>query len=287
MDKICIFERKTQKYRKFVAKCGCGMLYLHGGENMAINDKEKEALKIVGQHKEMSISALAKAMFVSTSTVRRILHSLEGKNLIIHSYGKVQLNRLHAGYTTPYQTRDTWMYDVKEALAQAVIESGWIENGNVIMLDASSTVSHLTNYLKGFVDITVITSGIRSLCMLDDLEIPFVSTGGIPVLKSHSFTGQHALDVIRAYNADICFISCHGLSADGFATDPSAPENDVRRAMLKQSRKKILLLDGTKIDKTCLHNLCHVREFDAVFCNKNLPEHIAREVKRFYLVKTE
>ncbi len=171
-------------------------------------------------------------------------------------------------------------------LAQSVAESGLIQNGNVIMLDASTTVSHLTNYLKSFVDITVITSGIRSLCMLDDLEIPFISTGGVPVLKSHSFTGQHALNVIRTYNADVCFVSCHGLSEDGFLTDPSAPENDIRREMLNHSKKKVLILDGTKIDKTCFHNLCHIAEFDDVFCNKALPARIQEEVKRFHLVKT-
>ncbi len=234
----------------------------------------------------MTIDALAKALYVSTSTIRRNLHILESKNLIIHSYGKVKLNRLHANYTTSYQMRDVLMVDVKELLAKEIAESGLIQNGNVIMLDASTTVSHLTNYLKTFVDITVITSGIRSLCMLDDLEIPFISTGGVPVLKSHSFTGQHAINVIRSYNADVCFLSCHGLSEEGFATDPSAPENDVRKEMLKQSKRKVLILDGTKINKTCFHNLCSIEEFDDVFCNALLPKKIMEKVKSFHLVKT-
>ncbi len=251
---------------------------------MIANEREKEILRVLGARLEMTIDDLAKALYVSASTVRRSLHILEKKNLIIHSYGKVRINRLQANDTTSYRLRDGLMYDAKEMLAQAIAKSGLIQDGNVVMLDASTTVAHLTNHLKAFIDITVITSGIRSLCILDDLEIPFISTGGIPVLKSHSFTGQHAIDVIRSYNADVCFVSCHGLSEDGFASDPSAAENDVRKEMLKQSKKKVLIIDGTKINKTCFHNLCHVSAFDEVFCNQALPQEIMKQVKSFHLI---
>ena len=141
-------------------------------------------------------------------------------------------------------------------------------------------------YLSDFNDIIVITSGIKTAMFLSQTAIKFYSTGGRAINSSYSYIGQTAIDTIKTFNADICFVSCHGLSEQGFATDTSERENDVRNAILNQSKRKVLLLDSSKIDKNCWHNLRHVSLFDDVFCNALLPEHILKSIKNFHLVKT-
>ena len=90
--------------------------------------------------------------------------------------------------------------------------------------------------------------------------------------RSFSYIGNDALNTVSHYNADVVFFSCRGLSLDGFASDNSIEENQIRMAMMKQSAKKILLCDSSKVGKTYLHNLCHVSEVDEVICETALPQ---------------
>ena len=96
--------------------------------------------------------------------------------------------------------------------------------------------------------------------------------------------GPSALHTLKAYNADICFVSCHGLSKEGYVTDTSVPENEVRYAIMQQSKRKVLILDNTKIDNGFWHNLCSISEFDDVICNAPLPDPVLDKVKNFILV---
>ena len=84
---------------------------------------------------------------------------------------------------------------------------------------------------------------------------------------SYSYVGGDALSAISKYNADIAFFSCRGLSDDGIPSDTSIEENDVRRAMIKNAKRKILLCDSKKTGKTYLNNLCMPDEIDLVICD--------------------
>ena len=89
--------------------------------------------------------------------------------------------------------------------------------------------------------------------------------------RSLSYVGEEAQRTVENYNADVVFFSCRGLSMDGKLTDNSIEENCLRRAMLKQAKKRIFLCDSSKIGKTCLNNLCHISEVDEVICEEKIP----------------
>lgn len=250
---------------------------------MAIKDREREILHLLEKKYSVSVKDLAKSLYISESTIRRDLIELEKKHLIVHSYGKVSINKLSADLNIAYSDREHLMYNVKSNLAQAA--SSLIHDGNVIFLDASSTASHIIRFLENFKDIIVITSGLKTAYMLCQMDIPFLSTGGKALNKSFSLVGQTAINTVQTYNADICFISCHGVSKNGMVTDNSVSENDLRMQMLKQSETKVLILDNTKIDQKCWHNLCDISEFDEVFCNESLPPDVMSKIRHFNLIQ--
>ena len=157
----------------------------------------------------------------------------------------------------------------------------------VVMIDASSTAMATIEFLKNYKDAIVLTSGIQALFYLAQTDLKYYSTGGQSFHKSSSFIGQTAIETAKTFNADVCFVSCHGLSETGYATDTSIFENDVRRTLIQQSKRKVLLIDGTKINVGCYSNLCHISVFDDVFCNKPLPDHIQSQVQNFHLVEHE
>ncbi|MBO5286221.1 MAG: DeoR/GlpR transcriptional regulator [Clostridia bacterium] len=252
-------------------------------KNMENLSREEVILNLIKERGEVTLPLLMDTLYVSESTVRRELKRLEEKGLIIRSYGKAVLKNTVADINIDFFLREGAQIKSKVALAKDAVNNN-VSNGSVIFLDASSTAMQTVRFLSKFKDVIVITSGIKTLFLLNETNLKYYSTGGQGLKRSLSLVGQCAIDTINTFNADVCFISCHGLSDDGFATDTSIMENELRQAIMKRSKKKVLLIDSTKIGINCWHNLCHISDFDEVYCDKPLPKEVLKDVKNFYLI---
>ena len=250
---------------------------------MSYSDREQIILDYLKENSSVSVKRLTKLLFASEATVRRDLQKLEMKGHIIRAHGKAVRANSYADKKVDFDVRESEANPIKKRIAEAAVKD-CVPEGSVVILDASSTAMHTVEFLGHKGDVIVITSGLKTAMLLSKTNVRFYSTGGKAVNGSYSFVGQTAIDTIKTFNADVCFVSCHGLSEDGFATDTSERENDVRSVMMKQSKRKVLLIDSGKIDKNCWHNLCNISEFDDVYCNTPLPEKIAKSVKNFHLV---
>lgn len=246
-------------------------------------DRLEKILEIVKKQQSVDLKTLTKLLYASEATIRRDLCRLEKQGLILRSHGKAINIQHNADIATVFSQRKNIESKAKYKIAQQAIKTCMRDNF-VVMLDASSTAMATIEFLKNYQGSIVLTSGIQTLFYLAQTDLKYYSTGGQSYHKSSSFIGQTAIDTVKTFNADVCFVSCHGLSETGFATDTSVFENDVRRALIQQSKRKVLLIDGTKINVGCYSNLCHISDFDDVFCNKPLPENILSQTKNFHLV---
>ena len=250
---------------------------------MANTEREQKILDILEESKSISVTALTKALYASEATIRRDLVKLEKKGLIIRTHGKAISTGVYADKNQGFDLRENTASPVKKLLAEKAVAL-CASDGDVIFLDASSTAMQTVDFLANKKDVIVLTSGLKTAVKLSNTPIKFYSTGGKAINSSMSLVGQTAIDTVNTFNADVCFVSCHGVSHNGFATDTSELENDLRKAMIKRSKRKVLLIDSTKIDSGCWHNLCHLAEFDDVFCDKPLPQEILKAIKNFHLV---
>lgn len=275
---------KVVKTRKIPSLC----LFFCVVGGIITNMKDERLAKIletVDEKQSVSFKTLAKLFYVSDSTLRRDLAVLESEGRIIRSHGYV-LSLSKQASSAGFLSRKKTAKRQKTLIAKAAVEK-CLNEGDVVMLDASSTAAETVSFIKNYKDVIVMTSGIETLMYLAATDLKYYSSGGQAYNNSYSFIGQTAIDTIKTMNADVCFVSCHGLSENGYVTDISIFENDVRAAILKQSRRKVLLIDSTKINNNCYSNLCHVSFFDDVFCDKPLPTEILATVKNFHLVSVD
>ena len=152
----------------------------------------------------------------------------------------------------------------------------FIKDGYTIMIDGSTSAFALIPLLSDFKNLIVITNSAKASFALGQMGIKNISTGGHMINKSLSYVGEEALRTINSYNADIVFFSCRSLSENGYLTDNSIEENQLKRAMIKKSNKSVFLCDKSKFNKTCLNNLCHISEIDEIICDENIPEYIIK-----------
>lgn len=250
---------------------------------MSYVDREKQILSVLKDYPTLNVKTLMQKIYASEATIRRDLKKMEEKGLIIRPHGKIKLASTLADQPYEFSFRENFQSPIKKELAKQAVAL-YVKSGNVIMLDASSTVMNAVPFLSKHNDIVVITSGLKTSLLLSQTPIKFYSTGGRAINTSYSYIGQTAINTLKNFNADVCFVSCYGLNEQGFATDSSERENEIRFAIMKQSKRKVLLIDSSKIGKSYWHNLCHISDFDDVFCDKPLPENLLKHVKNFHLI---
>jgi DeoR/GlpR family transcriptional regulator of sugar metabolism len=64
--------------------------------------------------------------------------------------------------------------------------------------------------------------------------------------------------------ADRAFISVKGIAAGGYLTDINPLEAEVKRAMIRQSERPVLLVDGRKFEQRGFSVISHVSEVSRV-----------------------
>lgn len=238
---------------------------------MISNIRHEEILKMLESNGAVSVKAISKALYVSEATARRDLAELERMGALKRTFGGA-VPIINTKEQIPLFMRETLDSDAKSLICKnaAVL----VREGDCIFADGSSTVQHLAKYIAGLPNITVVTYSIKTAEIMCENHIKTYCTGGLLMENSRVCIGQSAIDFAEKVNFDICFISCLGLSEDGKFTDTSAEETAVRRAFMKVSRKRAMLMTGNKIGKTYFHTLCDAHDVDYLFSNAPIPDTI-------------
>lgn len=226
---------------------------------MLEEERLNHILEYLRQNQTATVHGLSKRLYASEATVRRDLNELARRGMV---------KRLHGGAVLlgsairelPLYVRQQQNAAAKQEIAAQAAKH--LKDGQVIFLDASSTVMYLVKYLENFENLTVITNGIQTAQELQSLSHRIYCTGGMMLHQSSAYVGQHAENFIRQFNADLFFFSSQGLSEDGRITDDSEEETHVRKVMLEQSRKKVFLCDHSKVGPVYCHNLCRLEQVD-------------------------
>ena len=231
-------------------------------------ERQNEIINYLKQHDAVSVKKLTELLYASEATVRRDLCELEKMGLVVRVFGGATL----AGSKNtqiPLFVREGEMAEEKNEICRRA--AALISDGDVIFLDASSTAQAMVKHLAGFHGITVITNGLKVADLLLENHVKTFCTGGAAIDNSYALIGRHAESFLREIRADVCFLSCKGMSEEGVFTDTSEQETDLRRVALSVSKKRVMLLTDSKIGKTYMHRLCDTREIDHLITNRQIP----------------
>ena len=226
-------------------------------------EREKQILEILLKEKEASVQQLAGALYVSEPSVRRDLQSLEKQNLIKRVHGGARLEETALSKNKiPFLIREYEQSSAKALIAQKAIHL--IKDNDVIFLDASTSCYYLIPFLASKRNLTVITNGVKALIKLAEYGINSISTGGSLMNNCLALVGEEAYRTIESYNANVAFFSCRGVSEDGYLTDISPEESNVRKKMIRHAQSAYLLCASDKFGKRYFYNLCHKDQLTGV-----------------------
>lgn len=220
-------------------------------------ERQEQILQILEKSKSISVTKLAQLLYVSQPTIRRDLSILEEQGKLQRTHGGVVLRKV-SDAEIPLMYREDQNNASKKAIAERA--SKLIQNGDVIFLDASSTVSYLIPYLEKFQDIIVVTNSPKTSIRLGEKNIKNYCTGGQLLMHSVAYVGSNAEKFIQSINADLFFFSSRGYTENGMITDSSEQEVVIKKAMLKNAEKSYYLCDSSKKGKKYAFNICSTKD---------------------------
>ena len=245
---------------------------------MAFKEREAEILEYLSKHKEVTISELCAALFVSEPTMRRDLAKLNAAGKIIRTHGGAT-HRSEPGDNLPLLMREKENPKAKIIIGKKCLNM--INDGDVIMVDGSSTALALLQELDDKKSVVVITNSAKAPLILANKNVKTFVTGGELASDTYVYVGSYAESFLRKFNADICFFSVRTLTKDGVLTDNAIEENAVRKVMMSQSKKKVLILDSGKIGEPCISNLCTINEIDFIVSECDISGRFGEHKEKF------
>lgn len=204
---------------------------------MAIND-------LVNQKNYVEITDLSQRFNVSEMTIRRDLEKMESEGLLIRVLGGAK--PIQKSFVEDnLNLRASENLDAKRRIAQEAIK--FIEDGDVIGFDASTSAAEVAKLAKNFKNITVVTNNLPIALDLIDSEITTILLGGYVRPNSISTMGTSLKKYMESINIDKLFISARGLSYSEGLTDSTIDEGEAKQAMIAKSNEIITLVDHSKV----------------------------------------
>jgi DeoR/GlpR family transcriptional regulator of sugar metabolism len=224
-------------------------------------ERQHAVTELVISEGSVRIEDVAERFGVSLMTVHRDLDMLESRGILRKTRGVAT-----ATSTSVIESSDVYRSNrqaaEKEALAVAAMD--YIEPGQAIILDDSTTVMRIARHLAGKAPITVITNTLTLMNELRDTNgITLLGLGGLYYNWCSAFMGPMTRHEIAQFHADTFIMSTSAIIND-VVFHQYLETLDTKRAMFEASNKRVLLADHTKFERQALHAMVPLRAFDAV-----------------------
>lgn len=230
-------------------------------------EREDEILALLSETEYATVEYLVKKINISASSIRRDLKNLEERGLVLRSYGGVKLAN-STGRHIPFSLRSHENSAQKKQMARAAV--GLLHAGDVVFIDGSSSAFFLAELLPTIGGVTVVTNSIDVMATLSNYDIKVYCTGGMISSENRAvLVGGQTQEFIRNIRADAFVFSVQAVSADGEFFDCYAEEVAVRRVMMQNARRRIMLCDSSKWGKVSTFYQTSLSEIDYLITDRD------------------
>jgi DeoR/GlpR family transcriptional regulator of sugar metabolism len=205
--------------------------------------RRRAIIERLNQQGEVTVDELARFFSTSEVTVRKDLTELENNGLLMRKFGGAVLMHKDAS-----ELSNETISLRKIAIAQAA--ATLIKDHNRIIIDSGSTTSALLPQLKAKLGLLVMTNSLQvaNILLEQENEPKVLMTGGTWDAQSHSFQGQMAEQMLRAYNFDQAFLGAAGLDISR-GTTTFNELTQLSKVMAEVSNEVIVLAESEKLQR--------------------------------------
>nr|WP_267877738.1 DeoR/GlpR family DNA-binding transcription regulator [Duganella guangzhouensis] len=237
--------------------------------------RRDQILQALEMQDKVRVNRLAQRFGVSTVTIRGDLKMLAAAGLVRRQHGGACTTR-RAPPELPLDEKRGQHRERKHHIAARAMQL--VQPGDKLILDAGSTTLQLARHLARAsvqpdapLPLSVFTNSLPIAHELGAVQgIELILSGGTLRKASQSLQGPQAEAGLGGYVFDKVFLGADGCDPEfGLSTHDEADAR-LNARMAAQARQVIVLADGSKFGRICLHRICGLGRIDTVVSDSSL-----------------
>ena len=226
----------------------------------------------------MSVADLSDRFGLSQATIRTDLDALAAQGHLVRTHGgAIPSDRIDLELS--FEVRRRMRSVEKQHIGAAA--AAMVEDGEAIVLDASTTALALASQIKDRRELTVITNSLLIATTL--LEVPGVTVlmpGGFVRRDSASLTGSGDGEFLKQFNFQKGFFGAKGLTLEDGLTDVNRDEVVVKRDWVAHARQVIAIVDSSKWGRVGFVSFASIDQLDCVITDEGAPPDVVAALQQ-------
>ena len=200
-----------------------------------VNERWNKILDLLDKEGSLSLRELMEHCNVSEATIRRDLTNLEDKNLLYRTHGGAMKRSVARGSEESVEAKRADFLQEKREVAKYICEN-ILQSGQTIYLDAGTSTYEMIEYLRDR-KLTVVTNSTYHLPKLINNKIHTIILGGTIKHSTQAVIGSAAIEQLKKYSFDMCFVGCNGIDESFGITTAEENESFIKATALKNSKR--------------------------------------------------
>ena len=238
-----------------------------------VNERWNKILDLLDEKGSLNLKELMEYCNVSEATIRRDLTNLEDKNLLYRTHGGAMKRSAARGSEESVEAKREEYLQEKRAVAKYLCDNV-VQSGQTIYLDAGTSTYEMIEHLRDR-RITVVTNSTYHLPKLINNKIHTIILGGTLKHSTQAVIGYSAVEQLKKYSFDMCFVGCNGIDESFGVTTAEENEAFIKTTAIQGSKKKYILADKSKFGHRKFQKFAELD--DIIIVSYEVPE----EYKKF------
>jgi DeoR/GlpR family transcriptional regulator of sugar metabolism len=231
-------------------------------------ERRQKILGLLEKKGIVQVSELTDMFDISEVTARVDLENLQKEGLLKRTHGGA-INTKATNFELNFEVRAGKYREEKKRIGLAAAEL--VQEGDVIILDAGSTVLEVAKNLKDKQNLTVITDALNIAMELGGRPgIEIIVTGGSFRDLTISLIGPVTERTISEFNVDKTFLGVNGVSLTKGLSCISVVDMQIKKAMINAAKEVILVADFSKFGRTTMAVVGPITTPDRIVTDSNV-----------------
>ncbi|WP_312189228.1 DeoR/GlpR family DNA-binding transcription regulator [Sphingobacterium sp.] len=228
--------------------------------------EERQAFIIhqINLHNKVLSSDLSVQLNVSEDTIRRDLNELAENGKVLKVYG----GALSKSFQFPFQDGNVYAKEAKKEIAKKT--STLISNGMTVLVGGGTTLIELARTIPDHLQCTFFTiSPLVALELAEKPNLEVILVGGKLSRNTNIVSGAQVANELADLKVDLCLLGTNSLSVEDGVTDSDWEVVQIKRAMIKCSKKVAILSIAEKLNSVQKMKVVPLRDISYLITDIN------------------
>jgi len=232
---------------------------------MFIEERHQAILEFIQTNGRISVGDIQEKYDVSVDSARRDLRLLEERGLLKRTHGgAIPIQQVGLCPPRRRDVKNMEVWDNYAAIAKKGAE--FIKENDIVYLTSGSVGFIMLKYLPKDIKYTLV---LNSVSLADELKFwdnvtVYIVGGRMRMHSTTSLVDSFATAFVKNMHFDVCLMTGAGIDAEFGMSNGTDETATFQRAVIENSRKKILLMSNQKIGFKAFIKVCDANKFDTL-----------------------